>query len=170
VTEDMITQAKPQAIYKALLNAVEDYCKRHYLTHELFAKQLNLKSDGDDLITLLNPETPQQIRHDQEQSILDKLDTQARKIYFETRIKEWDMGICKEPSSLTKVDISLDDLADDAMIESSESFTSVKIALEDGKLSKSEAKKIIKESKEAVRCHQNIIDCAEYKLEQMELG
>ena len=165
--ENMIIQTKPKGIYKALSDAIDNYCKRHYITHDLLIKHVGLDDSQDDLSALLSLETPEQITHDQEHHILNKLDTQARKIYFEARVKEWDMGICKEPSSLTRIDISLGDLADDAMIESSESFTSVKVALEDGHLSKSEAEKIIKESNEALRCHQNIIDCAKQQLKEM---
>ena len=167
MTNKMITQTKPKAIYEAFSDAIDNYCKRHYLTYDLFAEHIDLDGGGDSLSSLLNLDTTKLITHEQEHNILDKLDAQARKVYFEARVKQWEMDICKEPSSLTKVDISLGDLADDAMIESSESFTSVKIALEDGHLSKIEAEKIIKESNEALRCHQNIIDCAKQHLKEM---
>ena len=123
------SQPRSKTIHLALSDAIVDYCKRHYISTEQFSD-------------ILKHEDCSNTTHEKECKLLDTLDSQARKIYFQARLQEWGMSICKEPSSLTKVEISLDDLADDAMIESSESFTSVKVALEDGELSQSEAQKI----------------------------
>jgi hypothetical protein len=165
-----MTNTKPFHIYQALTRAVDDYCDRHYIGRGAFALRVGFNGPNaeNQLSNHLNPRSQKNISHEREYMIMCELDDMARHVYFKLRGKEWglDTQTTSKPTTIN-IDMSFHTLADDAMIEGDEAFSAVKKGLKDGLLTKKELKAIRKESIEAVRHYEKMVELADVKLRGM---
>jgi len=154
--------------YIALTKAVTSFTSRHHVDRGHFADILGYRGDNASVqfSNTLSPNTDKTFNSMREKLLLDALDIESLRIYFDERMRQYGLETkMTYVSHLSNVNFHM--VVDDAMIEGDEAFKVSKMALRDDTLDEAELRAMMKEHDEASKKHREAYEMAEARLIQM---